>query len=100
MSSIDERLRPFQQRMRLVPAWLRILLVVPPLAAAVYWALTNSGPYEWLITHVTGQRTSDPFGNSYRYHPIFTFGVLTVLLLLPSFAILNWLSRRYQSKRG
>jgi hypothetical protein len=38
----------WQARVRAVPVWIRIVLVVPPLLLTAYWAFTYSGLYRWI----------------------------------------------------
>lgn len=87
--------------MRRAPAWLRVILIVPPLVLAIYWAATGSGLYDFLIVHLGSRSLDESFNERrYRYYPMQTFFIMTLLLLLPSLAILDLVGRRAESKEA
>ena len=86
---LEELIRP----LRAVPAKVRVPLILVPLAATIYFAVTESGPFLWLI-ELLGTREPGLLSRRVSYHPILTFGLTFVLLCAPSLVALYFLGRR------
>lgn len=88
MSLIDQLEQRGKQNSQ-VPGWIRLLLVVPPIALGLYWSYTYTGLYRWLA-----ELQIDLFGGYY----IWLSAILSiVIVLIPSMILISIISRNFQN---
>lgn len=91
--AIDERqlpagLRDAQLAARRVPVWLRVAIIVPPFAYAIYSAATFTGVYSY-IAHLEARMLDG------TYAVKLTFLLTLLVCLLPALALMSVVKRMF-----
>ena len=79
----------FANRSKFVPIYIRILIIILALVLAVYWIVTDSGPYEYVsdfqarLLHRT-------------YYPVISGLCAIIVALTPAIVIINLLAGFYK----
>lgn len=89
--SLFQNIEEIGEKNKIVPGWLRFLIVLPLLSLAVYMMVEQNGIYYSIREF--------QFGMMDAHYPVLSYGVTLIICLLPAVLLIYLARKQYEKKK-